>query len=276
MTSSGSSTVCVDQGNVLNYLKQFEIVISELGQISQALGLIEIRRSSYGIAGAPVAEATTGYLATLCQFAAALLQKSNRLMTQLAQQTGLIATASADSASAFGGSDDYQRFLAAARSGAYDGAATVSPEAQRLLDVARNASQGRKPGTKCLEHVWQYLTSSGYGNLGKDLLHDVALPEAQSFFHWLNASDGNRARAGLDLVPGITSPYDSRVQAGDVVCVTAGSAGTRHPTAGDISVADGRGNFYNGGEMGYGGPNGWHGTTYVYRPRSRTPTPSWV
>jgi hypothetical protein len=37
----------------------------------------------------------------------------------------------------------------------------------------------------------------------------------------------------------------------------AGSPGTHHPTAGDIAIADGHGNFYNGGMMGYSGPQGW-------------------
>ena len=50
----------------------------------------------------------------------------------------------------------------------------------------------------------------------------------------------------------LDNPYNA--PAGSIVVVRAGTPGTAHPTAGDIAIADGKGGFLNGGNMGYGGP----------------------
>ena len=55
--------------------------------------------------------------------------------------------------------------------------------------------------------------------------------------------DGNAARLGLSNLK-LDNPYNA--PAGALVVVRAGTPGTANPTAGDIAVASGSGDFYNG------------------------------
>lgn len=134
---------------------------------------------------------------------------------------------------------------------------------QEMLEHARNNSAGRRPDGRCYFHVANYIDRLGYGglsNIGTDLPGDK-LGEARHFAEHMN-QPGNAAKAGLQRIdngmsPPITNPYDPRIPPGAIVVVPPGVPGTRHPTAGDIAIADGTGRFFNGGEMGYGGAAGY-------------------
>jgi len=120
----------------------------------------------------------------------------------------------------------------------------------RLVSYADRNHSGASRG-RCFEYVWRYLSSSGYGNI--DSYGDAAdMPSAyaRNFAEYMN-QPANAARWGLQRLP-LSNPYDA--PRGAVVVVAAGSPGTAHPTAGDISVAAGNGRFINDGpSMGYGG-----------------------
>ncbi len=73
---------------------------------------------------------------------------------------------------------------------------------------------------------------------------------AHQFADYVDA--GHAGALGLRRLD-LHSPYDA--PAGAIVVVRAGSPGTAHPTAGDISIAAGNGVFYNDGNMSYGGPD---------------------
>ena len=55
--------------------------------------------------------------------------------------------------------------------------------------------------------------------------------------------NGNAARLGMVNL-NLDSPY--KAPGGAIVVVRAGTPGTVNPTAGDIAVASGGGDFYNG------------------------------
>ena len=120
----------------------------------------------------------------------------------------------------------------------------------RLVSHADRNHSGASRG-RCFEYVWRYLSSSGYGNI--DEYGDAAdMPSAyaRNFAEYMN-KPANAQRWGLQRLP-LSNPYDA--PRGAVVVVAAGSPGTAHPTAGDISVAAGNGRFINDGpNMGYGG-----------------------
>lgn len=145
---------------------------------------------------------------------------------------------------------------------------------RRLVDYARNNNVGGSNGD-CFKYVWRYLHSSGYGKINN--YND--LPRMQSglarhFSDYMNASPANLREAGLQrldtaLSPPISNPHDSRIPAGAVIVVAAGSTGTAHPEAGDIVVKGGRaGEFINDGPaMYYGTPSNWRGKVLgVYVP----------
>jgi peptidoglycan hydrolase-like protein with peptidoglycan-binding domain len=130
-----------------------------------------------------------------------------------------------------------------------------SAQRSRMLSVARGASAGRRPDGRCYFHVCHFfIDCGGYGKIKNPYTQfpASALPVAHDFADFINAQ--GPARWGLERL-GISNPYDA--PAGAIVVVKAGSPGTSNPTAGDIAIADGSGNFYNGGLMGYSGRNGW-------------------
>ena len=105
-----------------------------------------------------------------------------------------------------------------------------------------------------------YIDATGYGGIEKGGFND-AVPsdywaEAHDFADYMN-KDGNAAKNGLkNIGPEIgNNPYDA--PPGAIVVVAAGAPGTAHPTAGDIAVKGEGDQFYNGGEMGYGGKAGF-------------------
>ena len=117
-----------------------------------------------------------------------------------------------------------------------------------LLATARARSAGKRPDGYCYTHVADYLEKFGlkYGRFG------AGAPALSGRYakNFASLVDANPAAYGLKKLP-LDNPYDA--PAGAIVVVRAGTPGTYHPYAGDISIADGRGRFYNGGEMGYGG-----------------------
>lgn len=131
-----------------------------------------------------------------------------------------------------------------------DGAAQRS----KLLGIARSGSAGKRPDGRCYYHVCQFLVQCGhYGKITNpyDQFTNAQRAEAHDFADLMNAGAD---RWGLEKLS-MRTPYDA--PSGAIVVVAAGSPGTAHPTAGDIAVADGHGQFYNGGAMGYGGRAGW-------------------
>jgi hypothetical protein len=133
-----------------------------------------------------------------------------------------------------------------------------------LLEVARRNSVGRRPDGRCYQHVANYIDQAGFCGIQKNGFN-AAIPAgyyryAKNFAEYLNQGD-NASRLGIVKL-GTDNPY--RAPAGSIVVVRPGTPGTAHPTAGDIVVADGQGNFYNGGEMGYGGSQNFPpGNNYV-------------
>lgn len=118
---------------------------------------------------------------------------------------------------------------------------------RQLLAKAQQASRGRRPDGRCYAHVWRFMSAVGFGNFPKMGIPDSHATYARQFAELVNR---NPARYGLKRLP-LSNPYQA--PAGSIVVVAPGTPGTRHPRAGDIAVADGRGGFFNGGEMGYGG-----------------------
>lgn len=130
-----------------------------------------------------------------------------------------------------------------------------SAQREKLLGIARSGSEGRRPDGRCYFHVCQFLVQcKGYGKIKNPYTQfpSSALPEAHDFADFINAQ--GPARWGLEKLS-ISNPYDA--PAGAIVVVKAGSPGTANPTAGDIAIADGHGNFFNGGMMSYHGRAGW-------------------
>jgi Bacterial SH3 domain len=127
--------------------------------------------------------------------------------------------------------------------------ATGREQMRKVLAYAQKNNSGASSGY-CFKWVWGYLTSSGYGKLNDwNDAPEMRSGEARFFAEYMNVN-GNAAKWGLQKLP-ITNPYDA--PAGAVVVVAAGSPGTNHPTAGDISIARGNGLFINDGpSQGYG------------------------
>jgi LAS superfamily LD-carboxypeptidase LdcB len=132
---------------------------------------------------------------------------------------------------------------------------TATGSMAKLLEYAKKASEGKKPDSRCLFHVNNYIDAVGFGKLPKPT---TRLPLAYQYGEFL-IKEGKKYGITnlLDTNPNF-SPYDA--PPGSIVVVTAGSPGTNHPTAGDIAVADGNGKFYNGGEMAYQGKAAWNGS----------------
>ncbi len=127
----------------------------------------------------------------------------------------------------------------------------------KLLNIARQKSEGKQPDGFCYMHVSEFLVQcNGYGKIKNpytDPDFQGYLAEAHDFADLMNTRTPRHF--GLEHVA-ISSPYSAPF--GSIVVVKAGSPGTFDPTAGDISIADGHGNFYNGGEMSYGGRADWN------------------
>ena len=131
-----------------------------------------------------------------------------------------------------------------------------SSQRARMLSIARGGSEGRRPDGRCYYHVCQFLIEChGYGKITNPYTQFPSgdLPVAHDFADLMNSKEGQRF--GLERL-GLHNPYDA--PPGAIIVVKAGSPGTANPTAGDISIADGHGNFFNGGMMSYGGREGWN------------------
>jgi len=117
---------------------------------------------------------------------------------------------------------------------------------QDLLDIAQRNSSGKRPDGRCLWHVNNWLDKTGYAKIGNG--KSPRMPLARNYGDWLNQ---NHQSLGLKKL-NIDNPYQA--PPGAIIVVRPGTPGTRHPTAGDIVVMGKNGHMYNGGEMGYGGP----------------------
>jgi hypothetical protein len=118
-----------------------------------------------------------------------------------------------------------------------------------LARVAKRASAGRRPDGRCYNHVWKFL--SWIGSYGRVVQRGIPASHADYAKQFAYLVNPNPAAYGLRKL-NLDNPY--MAPEGAIVVVRPGTPGTGHPTAGDIAIADGNGRFYNGGEMGYGGP----------------------
>jgi hypothetical protein len=144
--------------------------------------------------------------------------------------------------------------------GARGGAGSASGDGDMtLLELATRSSVGRNPDGYCYRHVSDWIEQVGFcgitpeDNFRGGVMPASFLPYARHFADYMNQG-GNAERWGMVNL-GLDNPFDA--PAGSIVVVRPGSPGTRHRYAGDITVADGNGNFYNGGEMGYGSRSSW-------------------
>jgi hypothetical protein len=146
--------------------------------------------------------------------------------------------------------------------GSLDGESSMgSAQRQRILSVARSASINRHPDGMCYFHVCHFIIDcGGYGKIKNPYSQftNEQRAEAHDFADLMNSKAGERW--GLERLS-INNPYDA--PSGSLVVVKAGSPGTSNKTAGDIAVADGHGNFYNGGMMGYSGRAGWEAAPHA-------------
>lgn len=148
-----------------------------------------------------------------------------------------------------------------------------------LRSWSKSQSQGKHPDGRCYSHVADYLDHTGYGGIKKNGFNDVIPPGyydyAYQFASYLN-KDGNAAKHCLKNVKSSYANNPYKAPGGAIVVVRAGTPGTAHPVAGDIAVAEGNGaNFWNGGEMGYGGsgnfPSGNDYTLGIFIPTQCQP-----
>ena len=126
---------------------------------------------------------------------------------------------------------------------------------QRLVATAAQAAGGRRPAGRCYAAVKRHINNAGgYGNI-RNIYNDARFSpqgEARNFAEVVN-SKGPEA-FGLERLS-VANPYDA--PEGALIVVSPGSPGTRHPTAGDITVRGPGEHFYNDGEMKYGGRSAW-------------------
>ncbi len=125
-----------------------------------------------------------------------------------------------------------------------------------LLNAAR-ASDGVRPGGKCYKAVKDYMMKTGYGKMAvgkcRSMIPMKYQHMAHQFHDYMQTEEGPE-KLGLKQIPA-TTPFDA--PPGSLVVVAAGSPGTSHPTAGDITIAAGDGKFYNDGTMRYRGKKSW-------------------
>lgn len=149
-----------------------------------------------------------------------------------------------------------------------DVSARGARQMQRLEAAADNAG-GRRPRGMCYRAVKHHITNAGgYGNI-RNIYNDPrfsgAQAEARMFAERVNPDP---ERFGLEKLS-ISNPYEA--PEGSIIVVAAGSPGTRHRTAGDITVKGPGNAFYNDGLMNYGGRDAWPprrgGVLGVYRPK---------
>lgn len=129
----------------------------------------------------------------------------------------------------------------------------------RLVSTAQGAAGGKKPKGKCYAAVKRHIANAGgYGNI-RNIYKDARFQpqgEARNFAEVVNAKGPESF--GLERLS-INNPYDA--PEGSLVVVSAGSPGTRHRTAGDITVKGPGDRFFNDGEMGYRGRQSWPAKT---------------
>jgi peptidoglycan hydrolase-like protein with peptidoglycan-binding domain len=142
-----------------------------------------------------------------------------------------------------------------------------SAQMSRLVATASSV-RGKRPLGKCYAAVKVHINNAGgYGNF-KNIYTDRRFQpqgEAHDFADIVNRAP---AKFGLERLS-ITNPYDAPT--GSLVVVAAGSPGTRHKTAGDITVKGPNDEFFNDGSMGYKGRVAWPpkrgGVLGVYKPK---------
>ncbi len=132
-------------------------------------------------------------------------------------------------------------------------------QAQRLVATAAQAAGGRRPAGSCYAAVKRHIQNAGgYGNI-RNIYTDARFTpqgEARNFAEVINSR--GPSVFGLERLS-VTNPYDA--PEGALIVVSPGSPGTRHPTAGDITVRGPGEHFYNDGEMKYGGRAAWPAKT---------------
>ncbi len=172
--------------------------------------------------------------------------------------TLVVAVAAAAVACSSTGSADDDTTAGSAYSSGAPSSADAAQQMRAIVATARAAADGASPGGHCYAAVARYIDTNGYGKMAAQPASAIgslpAIPDAygayaHQFADYANAP-GHADALGLTRLA-LHSPYDA--PAGAIVVVRAGTPGTSHPTAGDISIAAGGGVFYNDGTMSYGG-----------------------
>lgn len=129
----------------------------------------------------------------------------------------------------------------------------------RLVSTAASAAGGKKPDGKCYAAVKRHISNAGgYGNI-RNIYADARFKPQGFARNFAEVVDAKGPDAfGMENL-GISNPYDA--PEGSIIVVSPGSPGTRHPTAGDITVKGPGDRFFNDGEMRYGGRNAWPSKT---------------
>ena len=123
--------------------------------------------------------------------------------------------------------------------------------------IAASHAAGHPPHDhKCYQHVKDYIRQAGgYGNI-RDVQTDKrfvgAIDEAHKFADRVNSLGPDKF--GLEKLS-VATPFEAPL--GALVVVKHGTPGTKHPTAGDITVRGPNDDFYNSGTMHYGYPKSW-------------------
>lgn len=163
-----------------------------------------------------------------------------------------------------------EREAPADRDGAEVSAPTATAAAQMsALESTADNVASKRPQGGCYKAVKHHITNAGgYGNI-RNIYTDRRFASYQGYArNFAECVDQNPARFGLEKLS-ISNPYDAPT--GSIIVVAPGSPGTRHPTAGDITVKGPGDAFYNDGAMGYRGRSAWPpsrgGVLGVYRPK---------
>jgi len=149
-----------------------------------------------------------------------------------------------------------------------------------LLEAAKRGSIGKKPDSRCWYWVAEYIVESGgFGNVSgaenMPYVEESAGTNSGASAAFNTGAYWNKNLSTVGLVNLLDSnpnanPYNA--PAGSIVVISYGYRGAgATSTDGDIAVADGNGNFYNGGEMKYPPEKEWNGSYSKYGTGPGTP-----
>jgi hypothetical protein len=115
-----------------------------------------------------------------------------------------------------------------------------------LLNLAQAESRGQPRDQRGYANVMDYIAKGGFGKLPAVNIPDSHTTYAKQFAEAVNKDPASYGLQRLQT----DNPYDA--PPGAVVVIAPGGPGAPI-VSGSISVASGKGDFYNGGDLDYGG-----------------------